>query len=58
MEQAISDARDIGYRYMRLDTFPFMEAAVRMYERRGFLPIGRYNDNPAAEAVFMELALF
>ena len=58
MEQAISDARDIGYRYMRLDTFPFMEAAVRMYERRGFLPIEPYNDNPAAEAVFMELALF
>ncbi len=56
--QIIKDAKAIGYRYMRLDTFPFMESAIRMYEQMGFTFIERYNDNPAESAVFMELALF
>ncbi len=57
MEKAIAEARDIGYRYMRLDTFPFMEQAIRIYLQRGFYEIGKYNDNPAETAVFLQLAL-
>ena len=43
---------------MRLDTFPFMESAIRLYETYGFRRIGKYNDNPAPSALFMELTLF
>lgn len=57
VEQIIADARQIGYQHMRLDTFPFMESAIRLYERYGFYEIERYNDNPASTAVFMQLDL-
>ncbi len=57
LEKAIVEARDLGYHFMRLDTFPFMEQAIRMYEKRGFYPIGKYNDNPAADAVFLQMDL-
>ena len=56
-EKIIREAREAGYRYMRLDTFLFMKSAIRLYEKLGFYYIGRYNDNPAAGAVFMELDL-
>ncbi len=56
-EKAIAEARDIGYSYMRLDTFPFMERAIKMYENRGFYRIERYNDNPAVSAVFLQFDL-
>lgn len=56
-EKIIDTARFIGYRRMRLDTFPFMDKAIRMYESLGFVRIGRYNDNPVETAVFMQLEL-
>lgn len=56
--QVINDAREIGYQYMRLDTFPFMDKAIKLYETFGFYSIERYNDNPAKTAVFMQLNLF
>lgn len=55
--KVIEDARAIGYRYMRLDTFPFMTSALRLYEEFGFEYIGKYNDNPAENAIFMQLKL-
>ncbi len=39
IEKAIAEAREIGYQFMRLDTFPFMEQAVRIYRKRGFYEI-------------------
>jgi len=57
MDQIIEDAKQIGYKYMRLDTFPFMQTAIKMYEQYGFYCIDRYNDNPAKSAVFMQLDL-
>lgn len=42
---------------MRLDTFPFMKRAIRLYEAYGFRYIDKYNDNPADTAIFMELSL-
>lgn len=56
-EQVIADAKSIGYKYMRLDTFPFMETAIKLYEKYGFYYVERYNDNPAKSAVFMQLDL-
>lgn len=55
MEKVISDARQIGYRHIRLDTFPFMWEAIQMYKRYGFYEIERYNDNPASTAVSMQM---
>lgn len=55
MEKVISDASQIGYRHIRLDTFPFMLEAMQMYRRYGFYEIERYNDNPASTAVFMQM---
>lgn len=55
--RAIEDAKAIGYKYMRLDTFPFMKSALHMYEKFGFEYIEKYNDNPAENAIFMQLEL-
>lgn len=55
LERAISEARQIGYRHIRLDTFPFMQGAIQMYRRCGFYDIEKYNDNPASTAIFMQM---
>lgn len=58
MERIIADASHIGYRAIRLDTFPpKMEAAVRMYHKFGFGEIPPYYDNPHDETLYMELKL-
>lgn len=58
IEQVIADAREIGYRKMRLDTYPpKMGKAVRLYEAHGFHPIDAYYDNPHGNTLFMELDL-
>ena len=57
VEQVIADARAIGYAHMLLDTFPFLDSAVRMYRARGFCDIERYNDNPIDGCVYMRLDL-
>lgn len=54
----IDEARDAGYRRMRLDTFPpKMAKAVRLYESHGFRSIPPYYLNPHPETLFMELDL-
>lgn len=50
----IDRARQLGYRTMRLDTAPGMEAAQALYERFGFRDIPAYCYNPLAGARFME----
>lgn len=57
LDQLIQDARQIGYQFIRLDTFPFMDTAIKLYEKYGFFPIARYNNNPAKTALFMQLNL-
>ena len=56
-DKVIEDAKAIGYQYMRLDTFSFMKSAICLYEEYGFDYIEKYNDNPAENALFMELKL-
>ena len=57
-ERLIADAREVGYRYMRLDTVePVMKDAVGMYRRLGFREIPPYRKNPIAGALYMELDL-
>jgi ribosomal protein S18 acetylase RimI-like enzyme len=58
IDRIIEDARQIGYRRMRLDTLPGkMDTAIAMYRALGFKDIERYYDNPYETAAFMELGL-
>lgn len=42
----------MGHRVVRLDTNGTLTEAIAMYERAGYRPIERYNDNPYAQAFF------
>ena len=58
IEAIIAEARDIGYKQMRLDTLPpKMNEALTIYRALGFREIDAYYFNPVAGAVFMELDL-
>jgi putative acetyltransferase len=57
-ERIVAEARQIGYRHMRLDTVePIMKDAVAMYRKLGFKEIAPYRPNPIAGAIYMELEL-
>jgi GNAT superfamily N-acetyltransferase len=45
-----------GAAWIYLDTKDDLAPALRVYERRGYLPCARYNDNPQA-TIFMRKAL-
>lgn len=58
IEKVIEDAMTIGYKKMRLDTYPpKMGKAVKLYLSHGFEAIPPYYDNPHEDVLFMELAL-
>lgn len=57
IDRIIEDARDIGYRYLLLDTLPFLHSAIHMYQKRGFYEIPAYNDSPAETTIFMKYDL-
>jgi putative acetyltransferase len=57
-ERVIADARQLGYRHMRLDTVePIMRDAVALYRLLGFKQIAPYRPNPIEGAMYMELEL-
>lgn len=53
----IHKAKEIGYKYMRLDTLPFMKEAITLYLALGFKEITPYRYNPFENAKFYELKL-
>ena len=53
LEECIGAAKQIGYCHMRLDTLPFMTAAMGLYKAYGFYEIPPYYDNPIP-AVFLQ----
>ena len=55
--KVIGDAREIGYRKMRLDTVPAMRTAITLYLSLGFREIEPYRYNPVEGTKFMELDL-
>jgi putative acetyltransferase len=57
-EHIIAEARQTGYRRMRLDTVePVMKDAVAIYRKLGFKEIAPYCTNPMPGALYMELEL-
>ena len=57
-EHIINEAREIGYKKLRLDTVePVMRTAVAMYRQLGFQEIEPYRANPIEGALYMELQL-
>jgi putative acetyltransferase len=57
-DRVIAEARQIGYRRMRLDTVESaMKDAVAMYRKIGFREIAPYCANPMPTALYMELLL-
>jgi ribosomal protein S18 acetylase RimI-like enzyme len=58
IERAIEEAKQIGYKRMRLDTLPNqMPQAVNLYESYGFQKIEPYYETPHTETLFMEKEL-
>ena len=58
IDRLLTAARDIGYRAMRLDTYPAkMGKAVGLYRQYGFIEIPAYYNNPYEGVLFMELQL-
>lgn len=52
-EAVIAAAEQLGYREMRLDTLPFMQAAMRLYDELGFDQIPPYYDTPVDGTRFL-----
>jgi len=57
VEGIISDAMDIGYRHILLDTLPFLREAIAMYKSMGFYEIESYNNSPLDGLVYLRLDL-
>jgi GNAT superfamily N-acetyltransferase len=57
VEASIGRARKLGYRTMRLDTLPRMDAARSIYLSLGFREIERYNENPIEGVLFFERSI-
>ncbi|MEM7023177.1 MAG: GNAT family N-acetyltransferase [Pseudomonadota bacterium] len=56
--RAVADARQLGYRAMRLDTIPErMPAAQELYRSLGFVEIPAYYHNPLEGVVMLEVTL-
>jgi len=53
-ERLIEDAKALGFRAMRLDTLPRLEAAVALYRKLGFKEIPPYYFNPVEGVVYFE----
>ncbi len=53
VERLLADARKVGYEAMLLDTFPFLDHAIRLYKELGFYEIESYNNSPMDMTIFM-----
>lgn len=52
----IEEAKQMGYRVMRLDTLPIMQQAIALYRALGFEEVAP-GPNPIEGAIYMELRL-
>lgn len=57
VKRIIEDAKEIGYKKMRLDTLPFLTSAEKLYRKNGFYDIPCYNNSPMHSSIYMQLDL-
>ena len=56
-QRIVHEAKEAGYKRMRLDTLPVMQKAQALYETLGFRDIAPYCANPVAGVRYMEKVL-
>ena len=56
-KKIITEAKDKGYNYMRLDTLSSLKKALNLYKSLGFYEIDSYIYNPMDNAIYMEREL-
>ncbi len=57
VKHIIEDAKEIGYKYILLDTLPFLETAITMYKKHGFYEIESYNNSPMNNLIYLKYDL-
>jgi len=57
IQHVMNAAREEGYRWIRLDTVPEMDQAIRVYRSMGFQPIPPYWNNAVGKALYFEADL-
>lgn len=57
VETILTDAKEIGYSHILLDTLPFLQHAIRLYQAYGFYEIASYNNSPMDTSIYMKLDL-
>lgn len=57
VKQIIEDAKAIGYKHILLDTFPFLETAIKLYKKLGFYEIPSYNNSPMDNLIYLKFDL-
>lgn len=57
VKRLIDDANKIGYKYMLLDTLPFLKEAMHLYKKLGFYETEGYYDSPVKETIYFKLDL-
>lgn len=57
IEEAIAEARSLGYTQVFCDTLPSMQAALALYKSLGFSETMPYSDNPTPGAIYLQRAI-
>ena len=57
LDHAIGLARELKFKKIRLDTYTFMKAAIKLYRTAGFKEIETYRYNPGDDVLYFELDL-
>ena len=57
VRKIMTDAKEAGYRWLRLDTLPGLKTALALYHRMGFYEINAYYDCLVPKTIFLEIAL-